>query len=65
MATLITWLTWPKQMSFQGLTYENLWRMSQFIKGPNYLRTITIDLIIIGIIAIIYVIKSSSKKDGH
>ena len=65
MITLITYLTWPKQVTFHGLSYETLQKMIDYINGPDYNLTVFLDLtiviIIVAIIAIKWVNKTSSK----
>lgn len=59
MITLITYLTWPKTMTFTGLTIENLVALEKYLNGPDYRMTITLDaFVIIGIILIGVLIKN-------
>lgn len=67
MITFITWLTWPKHIAFKGLTYDNLIKLQNYIKGPDYALTVFLDLAIVLIIAGIvfykYVTKETSSKE--
>lgn len=47
MITLITYLTYPKRMTFHGLTYKNIEAMRRFMEGPNYGVTIVLDVLLI------------------
>lgn len=74
MITLITYLTYPKTMTFHGLNYETLRAMKRFVDGPNYALTGFIDIALVAIAAVgIYMYidhkienkrKSSSKTEG-
>lgn len=66
MITLITYLTWPKHMTFHGLSYKTLDEIAKYISGPDYTTTILMDIaiayIIISIFVLIRISKSSSKE---
>ena len=74
MITLITYLTYPKTMTFHGLTYENIRAMKRFMDGPNYALTGFIDIALFAIAAVGLIMyidrrienkrKSSSKTEG-
>lgn len=64
MITLITYLTWPKQVTFHGLNYETLQKMIDYINGPDYNLTVFLDLAIVIIIAAIIAIKWVNKTSS-
>ena len=69
MFTLITWLTWPRELHLQGLTLENLEKLRLYVNGPDYTKTICIDFIIlIGLALLVYIYmwykEVSSKNKG-
>ena len=73
MITLITYLTYPKTMTFHGLNYETIRAAKRFMAGPNYVLTgfIDIALITIAVVGIMMYIdrmiekrKSSSNAEG-
>lgn len=65
MITLITYLTYPKKMTFHGLTYKNIEAMRRFMEGPNYGVTILLDVILLilatGLVCLL--VKKLTKKN--
>ena len=74
MITLITYLTYPKTMTFHGLNSETIRAMIRFMDGPNYALTGFIDIALVAIAAFVIGMymdlknenkrKSSSKTEG-
>ena len=56
MITLYTYLSWPKTMTFEGWTAENLVALEKYLKGPDYAYAITLDICLICMIALIAIL---------
>ena len=64
MITLITWLTYPKHMIFYGLTYENIRKMVDYMRGPNYTLTVFLDVFLACITIIVICFIRDCKKES-